>query len=49
MLEMNNKMPPFDNPKVRQAMNYAINTDMILETIYEGNATRLSGALCHIH
>jgi peptide/nickel transport system substrate-binding protein len=45
MLEMNNKMPPFDNPKVRQAMNYAINTDMILETIYEGNATRLSGAL----
>jgi len=45
MLEMNNKMPPFDNPKVRQAMNYTINMDEILEAIYEGNATRLPGAL----
>ncbi|NLL98393.1 MAG: ABC transporter substrate-binding protein [Tepidanaerobacter sp.] len=45
MLEMNNKMPPFDNPKVRQAMNYAIDMDGILEAIYGGNATRLPGAL----
>ncbi|MDD4568901.1 MAG: ABC transporter substrate-binding protein, partial [Tepidanaerobacteraceae bacterium] len=36
---------PFDNPKVRQAMNYAINTDEILEAIYGGNAIRLPGAV----
>ncbi len=45
MLEMNNKMPPFDNPKVRRAMNYAINSTEILDAIYEGNATRLPGAV----
>ena len=45
MLEMNTKMPPFDNVKVRQAMNYAINTDEILETIYDGRGERLSGAI----
>ncbi|MDD2201638.1 MAG: ABC transporter substrate-binding protein [Firmicutes bacterium] len=42
--EMNCTRPPFDDPKVRRAMNYAVDWDTILRTIYAGNATRLSTA-----
>ncbi|MCF6093863.1 ABC transporter substrate-binding protein [Microaerobacter geothermalis] len=45
MLEMNTKKPPFDNVKVRQAMNYAIDMDTIVEKVLEGYATRLAGPL----
>ncbi len=45
MLEMNNEIAPFNDVRVRQAMNYAINTDEILESIYSGRAIRLAGAI----
>lgn len=34
----NTKRKPFDNPKVRQALSYAINRPAILQNIYSGNA-----------
>lgn len=37
-LGMNCQMPPFDNQKVRQAINYAIPYDTILEEVYRGYA-----------
>jgi peptide/nickel transport system substrate-binding protein len=35
-LAMNNEKPPFDDPKVRQAFNYAINIPRIVETVLRG-------------
>jgi len=37
-LGFNVKKPPFDNKAVRQAVSYAINKQVILETIYQGKA-----------
>lgn len=34
-----NKLAPFDNPKVRQAFNYAINRDYIANNVLQGDAT----------
>lgn len=34
----NVKKPPFDNKLVRQAVSYAINKQVILETVYQGEA-----------
>lgn len=45
MIEMNVNKPPFDDPRVRQAMNYAVNMDLIVEQILEGYGTRLAGPL----
>ncbi|WP_017380643.1 ABC transporter substrate-binding protein [Paenisporosarcina sp. TG-14] len=45
MIEMNTNKPPFDNEKVRQAMNYAVNMDEIVETMLEGYGSRLAGPL----
>lgn len=45
MFEMNVTKPPFDNVKVRQAMNHAINMDAIIENIMSGFATRLAGPM----
>jgi len=45
ILEINNKMPPFDNPKVRQALNYAIDMDSIVKEIYKGYGVRLAGPM----
>lgn len=45
MLEINNKMPPFDNPKVRQALNHAVDMDQIVREIYRGYGTRLPGPM----
>ncbi len=39
-VHMNFKSPPFDNPKVRQAMAYAINYDQIIATGYFGQASK---------
>ena len=33
-LSLNVEMPPFDNPKVRQAMNYAINKDKLIRLMH---------------
>jgi len=41
-IELNDKTAPFDDPRVRQALNYAINWEPILKDIYHGYATRLA-------
>ena len=35
---LNTWAPPFDDKRVRQALNYAINKEEIVEALYEGNA-----------
>ena len=35
---MNTWEPPFDNPLVRQAMNYAVDVQLIIDTIFDGHA-----------
>lgn len=44
-MEMNVNSPPFDDVRVRQAMNYAVDKDLIIEAIYGGRAVALPGAL----
>jgi peptide/nickel transport system substrate-binding protein len=44
-MEMNVSMPPFDDVRVRQAMNYAVDKELIIEAIYGGRAVPLPGAL----
>lgn len=41
-IELNNKQAPFDDPRVRQALNFAINWDPVLKDIYRGYASRLA-------
>ncbi len=43
-VELNNARPPFNDVKVRQALNHAVNWDAILKAIYRGYATRLATA-----
>ena len=38
-LSMNTQQKPFDNPKVRQAINYAINKDAVAKIAFGGYAT----------
>src|SRR5690625_1521729 len=45
MTEMNRQMAPFDNPEVRKAMNYAVNMDNIIESIFGEYAVRLPGPM----
>jgi peptide/nickel transport system substrate-binding protein len=44
-MEMNVNAPPFDDVQVRQAMNYAVDKDLIIEAIYGGRAVALPGPL----
>lgn len=44
-MEMNVNAPPFDDVKVRQAMNFAIDKQLIIDTIFGGKAVALPGAL----
>lgn len=44
-MELNVKQAPFDNPKVRQALNYAIDKDLIIKKVYGGLAKPLAGPL----
>jgi peptide/nickel transport system substrate-binding protein/oligopeptide transport system substrate-binding protein len=44
-LGLNCQRPPFDNPKVRQAMNYSIDREKILQTMLEGRGQLASGPI----
>ncbi len=44
-MEMNPNAPPFDDVRVRQAMNYAVDTQLIIDEIYGGRAAALPGPL----
>jgi peptide/nickel transport system substrate-binding protein len=40
---LNNSRAPFDNPEVRQAVQHALDTQAIVDTIYEGNGVPAVG------
>jgi glutathione transport system substrate-binding protein len=42
-LSMNTMQKPFDNPKVRQAVNYAINKDALIKVAFSGYAIPAEG------
>jgi peptide/nickel transport system substrate-binding protein len=44
-MELNVNQPPFDDVLVRQALNYAVDKDLIIETIYGGRGVALPGPL----
>jgi len=44
-LALNNTRPPFNKVKVRKALCHAINVDLIIEKLLNGNATRLNSIL----
>ncbi len=44
-MEMNVNMPPFDDVLVRQAMNHAVDKELIIDAIYGGRAVALPGPL----
>jgi len=48
-IELNNKMPPFDNVKVRQAMNYAFPREEVIRTIYQNLSDPLIGCMPNIY
>lgn len=48
-LELNAKVAPFDNIKVRRAMNYAIPHADVIKTIYYGLADKLSAPMPYIY
>ena len=42
---MNVTQPPFDDVRVRQAFNYAVDKELIIEAIFGGRAVALPGPL----
>lgn len=44
-VEMNNEKAPFDDLRVRQAMNHAVNMEVIVDLILEGYGNRLAGPI----
>jgi peptide/nickel transport system substrate-binding protein len=44
-MEMNVKQAPFNDAKVRQALNYAVDKDLIIKKVYNGLAKPLAGPL----
>ncbi|WP_379910477.1 ABC transporter substrate-binding protein [Marinobacterium aestuariivivens] len=44
-ISLNNQKPPFDDVRVRQAANYALNKKLIIDRILNGKATPISGIL----
>jgi peptide/nickel transport system substrate-binding protein len=44
-LAMNATRPPFDDPRVRRAVNHAVNKDPIVKLAYQGLATPAAGPL----
>jgi len=45
MFDMNVNQPPFNDVRVRRAMNHAVNIDLIIDKILGGFATRMAGSL----
>ena len=45
MVEMNVTKPPFDNRSVRQAMNYCVDIQEIIDTLYGGKGVVFAGPL----
>jgi peptide/nickel transport system substrate-binding protein len=45
MFEMNVNQPPFNDVRVRRAMNHAVNMDIIVEKILGGFGKRMAGAI----
>lgn len=48
-VEMNNTTPPFDNPKVRQALNYLVPREDILKAVYYGKARQTKSPISEIY
>lgn len=48
-IELNAKIPPFDNVKVRQAMNFAFPQDQVLKTVFQGLAEPLHDCMPNIY
>jgi peptide/nickel transport system substrate-binding protein len=48
-LELNAKIEPFGNPKVRQAMNFAFPQEQVLKTVFQGLAGPLNGCMPNIY
>ncbi len=44
-ISMNTQQKPFDNPKVREAINYAINKDALVKVAFSGYAIPAQGVL----
>lgn len=45
LMALNNDVKPFDNEKVRQAVNYAVNKEEIIKTVRKGHGTRVDSFL----
>jgi peptide/nickel transport system substrate-binding protein len=48
-VEMNNNTPPFNNEKVRQALNYAVPRDEILKAVFYGTARATKSPVSEIY
>jgi len=48
-IELNAKIPPFDNVDVRRAMNFAYPQDQILQTVFQNLASPLKGCMPNIY
>lgn len=46
---VNLKPGPMQDVRVRQALNHAVNVDQLIETVLQGRATRMCGALSHLN
>ena len=42
-ISLNTQKKPFDNPKVREALNYAVNKDALAKVVFAGYATPKTG------
>jgi peptide/nickel transport system substrate-binding protein len=48
-MELNAKVAPFDNVKVRQAMNFAFPQEQVLKTVFQGLGSPLQGCMPAIY
>jgi peptide/nickel transport system substrate-binding protein len=44
-MQLNVNRPPFDDMRVRQALNYAVDKELLIETLYNGMGQPLAGVL----